>query len=414
MTQAKPLNCIAMPILGGYMAWLVCLSAGLFFFYEFIQLNMFDAINNDLRHYFALNRAQFSWLSSTFLWANMLFLIPAGILLDRFSIKRVMIIAMLVCIVGTFGLGFSHSLIIAYICRFLTGIGNAFGFLACAVLISRWFPSTKQAFVIGCVVTMAFIGGMVAHTPLTYLTHYVGWQNTLLIDSLIGGVFLIWIHLFVQNSPIKADMNITRNRTTAINTTLKNSIYNPQNWLAGLYTSCLNLSIMVLGALWGKSLLESLFKLNAIEASNVVGFIFLGSILGCPLFGWLSDTLGKRKPIMFLGAICTLVIFFLLLYSQSLSVVTLTSIFFGIGFFSSTQVISYPLIAESNAPSLTGAATSIASIIIMGGGALGQIIFGQILEISNFQYALWLFPITLIFSIFTLLFIKETHCNPLN
>ena len=411
MSQAKPLNSFARPALGGFTAWVVCLSAGLFFFYEFIQLNMFDAINNDLRQYFALNSAQFSWLSSTFLWANMLFLIPAGILLDRFPIKYVMLTAMFLCILGTLGLGVTDSLIMAYVCRFLTGIGNAFGFIACAVLVSRWFPSVKQAFVIGCVVTMAFIGGMVAHAPLTYLTHYAGWQNALRIDSLMGCFLLLWIHLFVQNSPPQK-LSTTTTPKVSIKTTLLQALSNPQNWLAGIYTSCLNLAIMVLGALWGKSLLESLYHLESLEASNIVGFIFIGSIFGCPFFGWLSDAQGKRKPIMLLGAVFTLLTFIPLLYSQTLSITTLMCLFFSLGFFSSTQVISYPLIAEGNKPSITGAATSVASIIIMGGGAIGQIVFGQLLYGYDFQRALWLFPATLLIAFVALLLIKETYCKP--
>jgi len=155
---------------GGFMAWLICLSAGLFFFYEFFQLNIFDVINPSLRADFEINALQLSWMSSMYLWADILFLIPAGIILDRYSTYWVIIIAMSVCVLGTLGFALTHSFAWASFFHFLSGIGNAFCFLACVVLVSRWFPPRRQALVIGSIVTMAFLGGMMAHTPLPSCT----------------------------------------------------------------------------------------------------------------------------------------------------------------------------------------------------------------------------------------------------
>ncbi len=143
----------------GIMAWVICLSAGLFFFYEFFQLNLFDVINLPLREEFRLDAVQLSFMSSAYLWADILFLLPAGIILDRYSTRLVILLSMAVCVLGTICFALTHSFILACFFHFLTGIGNAFCFLSCVVLVSRWFPSRRQALVIGCLVTMAFIGG---------------------------------------------------------------------------------------------------------------------------------------------------------------------------------------------------------------------------------------------------------------
>lgn len=98
---------------GDLTAWVVCLSAGLFFLYEFFQLTIFDVINKPLREEFLLDAAQLSWMSSTYLWANILFLIPAGVMLDRFSTRNIILIAMLVCIIGTMGFAITGSFLLA-------------------------------------------------------------------------------------------------------------------------------------------------------------------------------------------------------------------------------------------------------------------------------------------------------------
>lgn len=409
---------------GGMMAWLVCLSAGLFFFYEFFQLNIFDVINQPLRNNFNIDAAQLSWMSSTYLWADILFLLPAGVILDRFSTRSVILIAMLVCVLGTFGFALTHSFVIACFCHFLSGIGNAFCFLACVVLVSHWFPPRRQALVIGSLVTMAFLGGMMAHTPFAHLNELYGWRNALIIDGVVGILLVIWIALIVQDRPVSSLIK-TNTTTKTIRSGLLQSLNNRQTWLAGFYTCFLNLPIMVLCALWGASYLQVVHHLSSMEASNIISLIFIGSIIGCPLVGWLSDTQGKRKPIMIVGAIATLITVIPLFIDISLSPIQLGCLFFALGFFTSTQVVSYPLIAESNLPDNTGAATGIASVIIMGGAGIGQLLFGSMMQyhavslgdhysMADFQFAMWMFPLTAALALIAVLFLRETNCNYCN
>ncbi len=354
---------------GDFMAWVVCLSAGLFFLYEFFQLNIFDVINQSLREDFHIDATQLSWMSSTYLWADILFLLPAGLILDRFSTRKVILTAMFVCVVGTIGFAITESFFLASFFHFLSGIGNAFCFLSCVVLVSHWFPPRRQALVIGSLVTMAFIGGMMAHTPFAYLNDLFGWRRALLIDGIVGAFLIVWIYMIVRDRPKESPAHKLTNEGQILSSFMK-ALSNKQNWLAGLYTSLLNLPIMVLCALWGASYLQVAHHLSDIAASNVVSLIFMGSVVGCPLVGWLSDTQGRRKPLMIFGAVATLITTIPLFINVVLTQMSLSILFFALGLFTSTQVISYPLVAESNQAENTGAATGIASVIIMGGAAL--------------------------------------------
>lgn len=409
---------------GDLMAWLVCLSAGLFFFYEFFQLNIFDVINQPLRNDFHIDAAQLSWMSSTYLWADILFLLPAGIILDRYSTRRVILTAMLVCVIGTVGFAITNSFALASFFHFLSGIGNAFCFLSCVVLVSHWFPPRRQALVIGSLVTMAFLGGMMAHTPFAHLNEYYGWRRSLLIDGGVGVLLFLWIYQVVQDRPDRVGYDKKASQQAIIPGFLQ-ALGNLQNWLAGLYTSFLNLPIMVLCALWGASYLQVVHHLPELAASNIVSLIFIGSIIGCPLVGWLSDSQGRRKPLMIAGAVATLVTVVPLFMEIALSQTELSILFFALGLFTSTQVISYPLIAESNSSENTGAATGIASVLIMGGGGVGQVLFGLLIQhharavtqhysVADFQYAMWIFPLAAVAALLAVLLTRETYCNRLS
>lgn len=406
---------------GDLMAWVVCLSAGLFFLYEFFQLNIFDVINQPLRDEFHIDAAQLSWMSSAYLWADILFLLPAGVILDRYSTRTVILSAMFTCVLGTVGFALTDSFILASFYHFLSGIGNAFCFLSCVVLVSHWFPPRRQALVIGSLVTMAFVGGMMAHTPFAYLYELFGWRRALLIDGAVGALLLLWIFWVVYDRP-EGSLTKIQNNPDHVGSGFLKALANSQNWLAGFYTSFLNLPIMVLCALWGASYLQVVHHLSEMAASNVVSLIFMGSVVACPIAGWLSDSQGRRKPLMIAGAVATLITVLPLFLHISLSQFTLSILFFALGFFTSTQVISYPLIAESNPAENTGASTGIASVIIMGGGGVGQVLFGWLMahhaeaavssyKVADFQFAMWMFPIAAVLALITALFTRETYCK---
>lgn len=407
--------------LGGLKAYVVCFSAALFFFYEFIQMHIFDAINGELRAAFDVNATALGFLSSSYLWAVLLFSLPAGVLLDRYSARKLILGALCVCIIGTIGFAWSHSFWTAAFFHFLSGIGNAFCFVSSVLLVTRWFPANRQAMIIGLVVTMAFLGGVVAQSPLAKLSEWYGWRGALTIDALFGLLIFIQIYHFVEDSP-KAKTFIGEAATGSVLAELTLVLKNKQNYLASLYTCLLNLPIMVLCALWGTPYLQVVHGQGVIQATEVVSMILLGSIVGAPLAGWWSDTWGYRRRPMLIGALFTLACGLILLLSPVLSFSSLSLLFFCLGFFSSTQVIAYTMVAESNEPALTGTATGLASLIIMGGAGVAQVLFGELLDwhwqglvsqgqpvytVADYQFAMWLFPAVFLIGLIAIYKAKE-------
>ncbi len=416
-----------------FRRWFVILSASLFFLYEFIQLHMFNAIHNDLMQAFSVNASQLSNLSAMYLYADVLFLFPAGMILDRMSTRKVIITAMLICIIATAGFAFSTQYWQAASFHFLAGIGNAFCFLSCIRLASRWFPSKMLAFVTGLIVTFAFLGGLAAQIPLTLLTHHFPWRHIILLNVGLGIIILASICLFVRDFPKGYIVQFERQQKQLSSLGVWHSIVaafdNKQNWLGGIYTSLMNLPIMILCALWGNMYLQQIHHVTDVEASGIASMLLIGSMIGCPLLGFWSDNIGLRKMPMIIGAIFSLIIAVILVYAQNLSFGALALLFFLIGFFTSTQVIAYPLISESNNRIISSTALAIASIIIMGGAAIGQNLFGIIMDhfstgaIANglhvypnaaLEKAMLLFPITLFIALIVASFTRETHCREIN
>lgn len=416
----------------GWKPWIVVFTAALFFFYEFIQMTMFNSINTELRASFGITAVQLSNMSSRYFDANVLFLIPAGMLLDRFSTRRLILIAMSLCIASNFVFASTSSLLIAEICRFVTGMGSTFCLLSCVYLASRWFPPRRLALVSGLVVTMAMLGGTVGQAPFSILTQHFGWRSAVSISGVFGVIFLLMIFKNVVDFPpsVSAEYKNTHNKLHDIGfwKSLFLAVKNLQNWFAGIYTNILSLPVILLAALWVDPYLEKVHQLTATQASWVSTMIFIGTIFGSPIMGWFSDCVGKRKWPMIVGGFLSLITVMPIIEFPQLGFISLMVLFFLLGFFASSQVISYALIPESNSRVVTATALSLTATLIMSAGAIFQPLFGRLLDdrmtttvvngVKQFQYsaadyhhAMMIFPITFVVAIIMSFLVKETHCR---
>lgn len=377
----------------GAAPYIVCFTAALFFAFELMQLHMMNAIAPMVMKDLDLNATKFGLLSSTYLLADVIFLIPAGIILDRYSTRKVILGAMILCITGTFGLAIATNFATACAAHFISGIGNAFCFLSCIMLVSRWFAPSKQALIIGLVITSGMFGGFVAQSPFSKLAEMLTWRNALIVDGLIGIFILGLISLFVFDrekiiAPAKESFE-------SFLTGLKKCFLSTQNISCGLYVSFMNMPLMIIGAVYGSLFLTEAHGISLTESSFVISMICVGTIIGSPIFGHYGDKLNK-KLLMAAGSLLSIAVFVSIMYTRDASVMTLIALFSLLGFFTSSQVLGYPLITEASEKALTGTSMSVAAVIIMGLPMFLGPLAGKIMDsmsITNIETNITSFPI---------------------
>lgn len=410
-------------------AWGIVLVASLFFFYEFIQMNMFNAMSFALIKAFSIDAEKLGLLSSFYFIANVIFLFPAGAILDRFSTRKVILTTLFICMVGIVSFSLTTSFAWAIVARFLMGIGSAFCFLSVIRLASRWFPANRMAFVTGAIVTMAMLGGMVAQTPLTLMMQVMTWRQMLWFDAGLGCLVFLLIAFFVKDYPVHHQEihRYEQQQIRSINflTSLKMAFAKKQNWLCGIYTALMNLPIGLLGGLWGSLYLVSAHHVTKVQASDISSMLFLGCVIGAPIVGFISDRLGMRRPPMFVGAVLSLVLFLIIISPHNLNIPELIILFLTIGIVTSTQIISYPLVAESSLRMITAMSVSVVNISVQGSSAIFQPFFGFLVDMhakmrggvttllapADFHWAIILFPLGFVLAFIAVIAMRETYCQ---
>lgn len=410
-------------------SWAVCLTGALFFFYIFIQMTKFNAIGHDLMVDFKMTSSGLGTLSSIYFWGNVAFLFPAGILLDRFSSKKILILMMGIAIVATFLFSYTTTIGSASWCFFFTGIAGAFALMLPLRLASRWFPPEKMALASGLIITIGFFGAMVSQTPLTWLVNSIGWRHAMQWNAGLGIIILAAMVAVIKDFPEGGKMEMSQEQATSVRfllKSLKNVITNRQNWLFGIYTCLVNLPVFIYGAAFGARYLQQAFNVTQDQSSFAMVLLFIGAMAGSPAFGWISDHMKSRKVPMYLGAIISFLLILWLMYATSLSYVSIYLILFAIGFFTSSQVISYPVFAESNEPVNIATSFGLGSTLIMSGGAIFMPLFGWLLDlnwdgklvngmpiysIADYRIAFWMLPLAILVATIGIIFGKETCCK---
>jgi MFS family permease len=415
-----------------FQSWIVCLVAGLFFFYEFFQLNMLNTLEPYLMSTFRVDASEISKMSAYYFYAEIIFLFPAGLLLDRVSVRALILGSMVVCVLGTLGFAHAHTIYECSIYRFFEGLGAALCFLSSLKLASRWFHPKHLALITGILVTMAMVGGMLAQAPMERLVHVYlrgDWRQAVMYDVYMGLFCILCIIAFVKDYPDEHKKRFIQEQHQLSSMGFWESIRlaasNVQTWLAGTYTCLMNLPIFLLGALNGTLYLTQIHRLTSTQAATVSLMVFLGTTIGSPVIGYFSDVIGKRKLPMVIGPVLSIAVICVIMYTPQLSFTQAMFWFFMVGLVTSTQVLTYPLVTESNPKLVTGTALSIASLLIMSGGAIFQPLFGHFLSshwdhqvikgISVYSKAdylagFYIMPAAFVVSLVLCYFIKETYC----
>lgn len=402
--------------------WLVWLLGASFFFYKYLIQVSPSVMTNDLMREFHVNGTGLGNLSACFFYAYLIMQIPVGILLDKYSQRLLTTVAILICSVSILLFANTDSLWVASISRAFMGFGAAFAAVSCFKAAAVWFPPRRFALVSGMCMTTAMLGAVGGQLPLSLLVQQFSWRSALEMIGLAGMVLSLFYYAIIQ------DKSKESNTPTHIHVfaSLKSIIFSKQAWLLSLYSGLAFAPVSVFGGLWGVPFLEEAYHLTPSEAALSVSWVFIGFAIGAPLLGWLSDHLGRRKPIMYLGTCIALISLFSVLYASHLfaGVISLLLFIFGIG--ASGFFISFAMIREVFPLGLAATVLGFMNTFDSVCEAISEPFVGILLDttwdgrivnnvhqfsLHSYHSAMIILPIYLISALIMLWLIDETFCK---
>ena len=127
--------------------------------------------------------------------------IPAGLLLDRFG-SRVMIVAGgLLMAAGQLILAFSESLPAAIAARAVLGLGDAFTFISVLRLVPHWFNERQIPLVSQLTGICGQFGQVLSAVPFVALLGDAGWSTAYLSSAAFGVLAVVLVLALIRDTP---------------------------------------------------------------------------------------------------------------------------------------------------------------------------------------------------------------------
>jgi MFS family permease len=403
-----------------FIAWVAWGAAAFFYFFELFVRVMPGTMLQTMQAHYEVSSATFGVASGVYYYIYAPMQILAGVLLDRFGGRHIMLPASVIVSIGCACiLAPWNSVWLFAISRLLMGFGSAFGFIGVMYLATVWFHKERLSFVSGLTTALGFLGAILALKWIPYFADHYTWQDCWFGASVFGIFSFVILYVCVPPTPIwekqrkKAhfDEFAPNHAFSGFFTVIRNK----QTWLLGLIGGILYMPTAVFGDLWGKEYIETVYHLSNEEAGFVVSMIYLGWLIGAPFWGYLSDKIGQRRPLLFFSTLSASVFLFVLISWNSMSISLLKACLFLIGFVSAPQVICFVLGVEKNAENAKASAIATINMLVTLVGGILQPFVGWLLDLlcdnptepafhcycaSDFQWALSVMPIVMLLGFF--------------
>ena len=355
------------------VAWLI---TALYYFYQYTLRSAPAVMMPQLSEAFGLSAMGVASLAGLFYWGYSPFSLVAGVLMDRIGPRRVVPLGAAAVGVGAllFASGQSE---LASVGRLLQGAGGVFALIGAVYIATKSFPASMAATLIGATQMFGMAGGSAGQFVVgPVIASGVPWSRFWVVMGVAGLVIGALLYALIPKAE-KADGGSDWLRSAA--SAMRTVFLNPQSILCGFIAGLMFIPTTIFDMVWGVRYLQEARGLDYGTAVMRSAAVPLGWMIGCPLLGFVSDRLGRRKPVIAGAALVLLGCLAWILYGPAnvlppfvLALVT--------GIASGAAMLPYTVIKEANPPQYSGTATGVVNFLNFTFSALLGPVFAGLLR----------------------------------
>ena len=363
-----------------YVNWFLL---SLFFAYQYLLRGYPGIFTSEIRGTFRVDATRYSDLGAWCMFAYSLLQIPFGMLLDRIGVRRVVLTAFALCLLGQYTFTHAQTFETALCGRLLLGIGATPGYMSALKLVVDSFTEKSCGLFIGLTGAFGNISLALCEPRLKAVgLAHDDWRFPALYLNVAG--ILIFIACVFLLRPEK----LVPNKTSFAEPSMKNGFWknvigvalNYKVYLYALLIIGTNILAAILVDLWGKSFLNAKYHLSEQEAINTVQWIQIGRLAANIILPLMFAETRLLRGIRISCASLVFIFSFLIYGPQILSENILRFLLFGVGFFGNADVLIFTLGAKLSTPQTSGMIISWINSVSMFGEPVLQKWIGVALD----------------------------------
>lgn len=379
----------------------------LFLLYEMADQVTPSIIASTLMRDLHIHAAAFGWISGIYFYSYTAMQIPVGLLYDRYSYRRVLLVSLALCVMGCAIFAYSHGLFFIMLARFLLGIGSAFAFVGVLTVANDWFSARYFALLVGIAQALAAIGAASGELPLSLLVNQLGWRDTIKILAIVGLVLWALLFLFVKTYQ-KQSIARKHAQGQSVWQSLKEILTSRKIRAIAIYAFSAWTPIAIFASLWGIPFFMRRYGITNTQASFITFFIWMALAFISPILGILKQWIKIRYLLIICSAV-GLLASLSLLYIPNLPITGSYVAAIGIGLAAGGQILTFDLVRSHAAEHDFATACGFNNMAVVIGGAILQPLVGILLDyfwnghiqagvpiysVNNYQMALVLVPLS--------------------
>lgn len=370
------------------VSWLVWGLGALLYLMGFFQRVAPAVMTDELMGDFGISAAGLGNLSAFYFYSYVAMQVPTGLLADRWGPRRLLAVGAFVAGLGTLLFALAHGIFWAGTGRLLIGGSVAVAFVGLLKLAGNWFPPRRFALVSGLALFTGIVGAVFAGPPLRLLMSWYDWRSIIVGSAVFTFFICAGIWFFVRDSPSqKGYDDFQRPGNPGPANTRPGTIGSigevfryPNAALLCVIPGGIVGCVLTFSGLWGVPYLATHHHLTTTRASILSNVLMVAWAVGGPTFGWMSDRLGRRKPLYLLGCGLSLVGWGVIIFLDNLPISLLTALFVITGFCSGCMIIGFAYAKESVPLNLAGTVSGVVNMGVMMGPMILQPAVGWILD----------------------------------
>jgi MFS family permease len=257
---------------------------------------------------FGLGAVGMGYLFSSFIWSYALFLLPMGMLIDRFGARKLASAGIFVWSAATLLTGAATSFAGLLAARLVMGAGESSTNPVGAKVIRQWFPAAERGVVTAVFNSGSYAGPALCSMLLGALVASVGWRWSFVIAGGIGFVWLsAWMLWFqapesarwldeAERDKILSERQASAARPGASAGGLRELAKSPTLWGLALTQGC-NVYTQYLFLTWLPSYLQATRHLSIGGTGLLSAVPYAASVVLCIAAGWCSDLYLRKSGV---------------------------------------------------------------------------------------------------------------------
>lgn len=347
----------------------------------------------DIMRSFGASGATTGLLASAYFYPYALMQAPAGLIADKLGPRRLVTLSMLAASLGSVLFAMSIGVGTAFWSRVLVGLGVSVVLVPTYKALTTWFPAKDYVLGTSLVISIAGLGGLLAGSPLAWLSDAIGWRGSFWVIAGFTMVNAALVWFLVRDKP--QDLGLPPVEPSPGDGRFEEAIPvakvmgmvlgNRDFWLLAGWFFFNGGVLFSFAGLWAGPYFMQAYAMSKTQAGQVINVFAFGWVFGPLIFAWIAAKIPSRGAVLGGSMVAWVIIMvWMLARNGSMNLAEIYTWNLTFGFLGAGPAgVCFAAVKERFPLRIAGTVTGLTYMFPMIGSAVYQPLAGAILDRSG-------------------------------